>query len=168
MLFLFCFGLFIGSAFCMKWMEKDLFSGGSLFTVIGLEVSYPKQQVMAVLAGLDDQVRTILGYHLHFDFVFMAGVYPGIAALCMMARYKVRKGWLKKLLLLLALLQTIAFGCDIAENSFLLTWMKNPAGISHFSEYHLVVYTKWILALLAALTAIPLQFGRMRTEPTPV
>ncbi len=51
------------------------------------------------MTGLDDHVRTILGYHLHFDFVFMPGVFPGIAALCMMAgekatRVTVKKCWL--------------------------------------------------------------------------
>ncbi|MFN8290700.1 MAG: hypothetical protein U0U70_10610 [Chitinophagaceae bacterium] len=167
-LFLFCLGLFAGTAFCMKWMEKDLVMNGSLFTVIGLEVSYPKEQVMALLSGIDDHVRTILGYHLHFDFAFMAGVYPGIAALCMMARYKVTAGWLKNLLLALALLQAVALVCDVTENSFILQWIKAPASAGHFATYHLVVYTKWILALLAAVIAIPLQFRKGKWESTAV
>lgn len=159
-LFLFCLGLFIAAAFCMKWMERDFMSNGSLFTIIGLEVTYPKDQVMQVLNGLDDHVRTILRYHLHFDFVFMAGVYPGIAALCMMARYKVKTGWLKKLLLALAAFQLVAFACDITENMFLLKWISNPAAINQFGLYHFVVFLKWGLALFAALMAIPLQFKK--------
>lgn len=159
-LFLFCLGLFIAAAFCMKWMEGDFMSNGSLFTIIGLEVTYPKEQAIQVLSGLDEHVRTILRYHLHFDFVFMAGVYPGIAALCMMARYKVKAGWLKKLLLALAAFQLVAFACDITENMFLLKWVSNPAGVTQFGQYHLVVFLKWGLALFAALVSIPLQFKR--------
>src|SRR3979490_3145055 len=87
-LFLFCLGLSAGTAFCMKWMETDLWVNGEKFTIMGLELFYTKEKVMTVLAGLDGHVRTILNYHLHFDFAFMAGIYPGITALCMIAGEK--------------------------------------------------------------------------------
>jgi hypothetical protein len=81
-IFLLCLGIFAGTGFCMKWVEGDFVQNGSLFTIIGLEISYPKEQVSAILSGLDGPVKTILRYHLCFDFAFMLGVYPGIAALC--------------------------------------------------------------------------------------
>lgn len=158
--FLVCFGIFAGAAFCMKWMEKDLVHNGSVFTIIGLEASYTRDQVASILAGIDGQVKTILRYHLSFDFAFMLGVYPGIAAMCMMARYKTGRLFLRQVLLVLAALQAVAFACDIMENCFLLKWMKNPAEINHFSWYHLVVFTKWILALAGAITAIPFLFKK--------
>lgn len=154
--FLICLGVFAGTAFCMKWMEKDFIHDGSLFTIIGLEISYPKEQLRSVLAGIDDHVRSILRYHLVFDFAFMAGVYPGIASLCMMARYKVHGQLLKQFLLWLALLQALAFCCDIVENCLLLKWVNAPGSISHFELYHWVVILKWSLALAGALLAIPL------------
>ena len=155
-LFLFCFGLFAATAFCMKWMEGDFLQNGQKFTIIGLEISYPKEKVAAILAGLDGHVKTILRYHLSFDFAFMAGVYPGIAALCMMAREKSGSSLLRKILFFLAALQTIAWGCDIAENSYLFTWIRNPVIGNEFGLYHIVVYAKWFIALVAAFIAIPL------------
>ena len=155
-LFLFCLGLFIAAAFCMKWMENDFLQNDSLFTIIGLEITYPKEKVVSILSGLDDHVKTILRYHLSFDFVFMAGVYPGIAALCMMAREKSYNKRIKNILLLLALLQLVAWGCDIYENICLLNWINVPVIGNEFANYHTIVATKWLIALVGALSAIPL------------
>lgn len=155
-LFLFCLGLFAGTAFCMKWMEGDFIQNGQPFTIIGLEISYPKEKVVAVLSGLDGHVKTILRYHLSFDFAFMAGVYTGIAALCMMARNKFRGAAVRNILLTFALLQLAAWGCDIFENMCLLKWLKEPVITTGFSTYHFIVAAKWIIALAGALTAIPL------------
>jgi hypothetical protein len=153
-LFLFCFGLFAGTAFCMKWMEGDFRQGGSVFTIIGLEATYSKEKVAALLSGLDETVSTILRYHLYFDFAFMAGVYPGIACLCMMARGRKVGKWMRAILSALALLQLVAWGCDIAENLFLLKWIADPETISSFELYHAVVYAKWVIVLPGALVAI--------------
>lgn len=124
-LFLFSAGLFIGSAFCMKWMEADLLLNGQKFTVLGLELFYPKEKVAGVLGSIDEHVKVILRYHLSFDFLFMTGVYPGIAALCMMARFKTLLPGVKRTLIFVAGLQLIAWGCDVVENLYLLKWAKN-------------------------------------------
>lgn len=154
-IFLICLGIFAGTAFCMKWMENDLVSNGEKFTVIGLEVTYSKEKLLSVILGLDDKVRTILRYHLSFDFAFMIGAYGGIAALCMMAACQ-RKGKkiIRNLLISLAILQVVAWLCDIIENAFLLCWIKTGVIGNEFNFYHLVVYTKWILALLGVLISV--------------
>ena len=156
MLFLFCLGLFLGTAFCMKWMERDLVQDDQLFSVIGLEIIYPKDKVYAILSGLDHRVRTILRYHLFFDFAFMAGVFPGIASLCMMARFKTRDKKFNKVLGITAAFQPIAWICDIVENTLLLSWVSNPEKIAFFAEFHLIVWVKWILAILGASLSIPI------------
>jgi hypothetical protein len=92
----------------------------------------------------------------------MAGVYPGIGALCMMARAKSGEVALRSILLALAILQTVAFGCDIAENCYLLKWIKNPVIGNDFELYHLVVAVKWVIALTGALVAIPLVFRKRK------
>lgn len=161
-LFLFSLGLFAGTAFCMKWMEKDFLFQGQLFTIIGLEISYSGERLVEILSGISPAVKQILCYHLYFDFAFMAGVYPGIASLCMMARGKTRTGWIRKLLLILAIAQGIAWVCDIAENVYLLNWIRNPAAAGPFSTYHTVVITKWILALTAAFLAIPIAIRKSK------
>lgn len=154
-LFLFCLGLFAGTAFCMKWMEKDFLFRGGLFTIIGLEISYTFEQVKAILSGIETPVRNILRYHLYFDFAFMLGVYPGIAALCMMGRYHTQNFRINQLLLILAWAQWIAFACDVTENILLLKWVAAPGSIDHFRAYHIIVLVKWLLALSGAVLAIP-------------
>jgi len=160
--FLCCLGLFIGTAFCMKWMEKDFLQNGEKFTIIGLEISYTKDKIISILAGLDEHVKAILRYQLVFDFVFMAAVYPGIAALCLMARNKSSNSLLKKILLALAFLQILAWGFDILENYYLLKWINDPVIGNEFCFYHLVVAAKWIIALSGALLAIPLALRKNR------
>ncbi len=170
MLFLWCLGLFLGTAFCMKWMESEFVYGGKLFTIIGLEATCPMEQVKEILTGLNqpgnEHTRYLLHSHLCFDFAFMAGVYPGIAALCMMGRLKAARGQWRKWLGLLAGLQAVAWGCDIAENMYLLSWMKDPSAISGFGTYHIVVYVKWALALAGALMGIIFSLKRKRAIET--
>lgn len=162
-LFLFCLGLAAASAFCMKWMENDLLVQGEKFTIMGLELFYPKEKVMAVLAGLDQPVSTILRYHLSFDFVFMAGIFPGIAALCMLASGKCKTAGWKKILTTLAALQLLAWGFDITENTYLLKWINNPDIGDEFDFFHFVVATKWIIALTGALLSIPILLFKKTT-----
>jgi len=152
--FVFCLGLFLGTAFCMKWMEADLRVNGEKFTIIGLELFYSKQKVAHIMASLDYRVQTILKYHLYFDFAFMAGVYPGVASLCMMAGKRVNSSSVKKLLYFLAALQLLAWLADVYENLWLLQWTMQPFIGNEFASYHIAVVVKWIIALAAATVAI--------------
>ena len=164
-LFLFGLGIFIGTAFCMKWMEDDLVVNDEKFTILGLELFYTKEKLQGILSVLDYRVKTILRYHLYFDFAFMAGVYPGITSLCMMVREKFASGRVRKILFLLAVLQLVAWGADIMENYYLLSWIKNPVIGNEFEMYHVVVAFKWIIALSGALLGIPLVL-RKKTRQT--
>jgi len=151
---LFCLGLFIAAAFAMKWMENDLLFNNEKISIFGLELFYPKEKIVDIFFGINDKVKTILGYHLSFDFIFMAGCYPGIACLCMMSREKVKSKNLKMILFLLASLQLGAWAFDITENYYLLKWLKNPVIVDEFGFYHVVVYSKWAIALSGALIAL--------------
>ena len=160
--FLICLGLFVGTAFCMKWMEGSFLGNNPPFTILGLEITYSQEKISAILSGLNDHLKTVLRFHLAFDFVFMAGAYPGIAALCMMARQKQTNVVVRRILLFLAFAQLLAWGGDIYENCCLLNWIHDPASISNFSTYHYVVLTKWLLALIGALFAIPLSMKKRK------
>jgi hypothetical protein len=158
-LFLFCLGLFIAGAFAMKWMESDLLYNNEKISIFGLELFYPKEKIIEIFSGINDKVKTILGYHLCFDFIFMAGCYPGIACFCMMASSKVRN--LKRILFVLAFLQIFGWTFDVIENYYLLKWLKNPVIGDEFGFYHVVVYSKWAIALTGALLAIVILVGSM-------
>ncbi|MEO5945805.1 MAG: hypothetical protein ABIP79_03250 [Chitinophagaceae bacterium] len=133
-----------------------------LFTIIGLEITYSKEKIIEIFAGITPAVKSVVGYHLAFDFAFMAGVYPGIAALCMMAREKRRNKLIRRVLLFAALLQVIAFGCDIIENMYLLNWLHSPVIGNEFTFFHWVVAIKWLLAISGASIAIPLVFKKRK------
>ncbi|MBI1342772.1 MAG: hypothetical protein GC171_07560 [Terrimonas sp.] len=152
-LFFFCFGLFIASSFAMKWMEPDLVYAGNPISIFGLELFYPSEKIEQIFRGMDEKVAVILSYHLHFDYIFMAGCYPGIASLCMMAREKTARGIFKNILWGAALLQTLAWAFDIAENHYLLKWMDQPQIGDSFTVYHFFVFSKWILALSGVVLA---------------
>jgi hypothetical protein len=153
-LFLFCLGLFIAGAFAMKWIESDLLYNNEKISIFGLELFYPKEKIVEIFSGISDKVKAILGYHLSFDFIFMAGVYPGIACLCMMASAKVAGKNLKRILFTLAFLQIFGWTFDVIENYYLLKWLKDPVIGDEFGFYHIVVYNKWAIALTAALIAL--------------
>ena len=160
-LFLFCLGLFTAGAFAMKWIEPDLVYNNESISIFGLELFYTKQKIVEIFSGITDKVHTIAGYHLSFDFIFMAGCYPGIASLCMIAREKLKNSRLKKILFVFACLQLFAWSFDIIENFYLLKWLKQPIIGNEFGFYHAVVYSKWIIALSGTFMAIGILVGSM-------
>jgi len=155
-LLIFGSGVFIGTAFCMKWIEDDFWANNEKFTVLGLELFYTASQIEKILSALDERVQTILTYHLYFDFAFMAGVYPGITALCMMAREKISSSNLRRILFWLAAFQMLAWAADIIENYCILQWIKAPLIGNEFGWYHAIVVVKWVIALAGLLLSVPL------------
>ena len=145
----------------MKWMENDLLFNSEQISIFGLELFYPKEKIVEIFSGISDKVKTILSYHLSFDFIFMAGCYPGIGSLCMIASTKVASKNLKRILFILAFLQIFGWTFDVIENYYLLKWLKNPVIGEEFGFYHVVVYTKWIIALTGALFAVVILVGSM-------
>jgi hypothetical protein len=163
-LFLFCSGLVVAAFFCMKWMESDFVVDGKKFSILGLELFYSKEKVIEVLSHLDQRVATLLDYHLHFDFVLMAGIYPAIASLCMMARERFSSVGFRKLFFLLAACQMLAWAGDITENLYLLKWLKEPVIGDEFGRYHVIVSVKWIVALIAFFLSLVVIITRRRIK----
>jgi hypothetical protein len=153
-LFLFCLGLAVAASFAMKWLEADMFYAGKRISIIGLEMFYGERQIEQIFGGLDPLTRKVIGYQLYFDFYFMAGCFPGIACLCMLAAEKVRTGTVRKILILLAFLQVIAWAFDIIENCMLLQWLRLSTVNTSLSLFHFFVYTKWLIALTGVITAV--------------
>ncbi|MBK6935789.1 MAG: hypothetical protein IPH18_02065 [Chitinophagaceae bacterium] len=138
----------------MKLLEEDFLFQNSTFSIIGLEITYPKAKVAEILAGIDDHVKKILLYHLYIDFAFMAGIFPGIASLSMLARKKYTSSILRKLLLITAFSQFVAWAFDITENLYLIKWTSGHEIGPDFSFYHAVVTSKWIIAIAGFMVGI--------------
>jgi hypothetical protein len=157
-LFLFCLGIAVGTTFIMQWLASDFWLEKERFSILGLELFYPKKQVVDVLEQIRDPKlqasRIALNYQLVFDFAFMAGIYPAIASACMVVRERIGNTGLRQLLFALAMLQPVAWAFDIVENSYLLSWLEKPVIGDEFSIYHNIVAAKWIIALAGALVAL--------------
>jgi hypothetical protein len=151
----------------MKWMESDFVYNNEAISIFGLELFYPAEKIEAIFSGIDAKVKTILGYHLSFDFVFMAGAYPGIACLCMMAAEKIKGRNVKRILFAFAFLQLVAWSFDIVENYYLLKWLRTPVIGYGFEFYHIVVYSKWIIALAGVFMALTVIFIAMFKKKNP-
>jgi hypothetical protein len=161
-LFLFCLGLAIAASLCMKWMEVDFWAGNSRFTIMELELFYEKEKVIEILGSLHPHVKRILIYHLYFDFVFMAGVFPATAALCIMARQRLLRRQVRRFLLALAALQLLAWGCDIIENYYLLKWVKASSITADFVFFHSLVITKFIIVLTGLCISISIMLVKFK------
>jgi hypothetical protein len=160
----FCFGLAVGSAFCMKWLESGFRIHGESFNMFGLELFYSKERVAFILANIDDAARTALRHHLYFDFTFMTGIFPAISALCMMARSKVASRTFQALLFILAASQMLAWAGDVAEDLFLLSWLDHPVIGKEFNTYHLIVAAKWIIGVSGFLVSACILVTRLRIK----
>ena len=147
-LFLFSFGIALASSFVMQWLAGDFWLGEEKFSILGLELFYPKKDVIRILTDIQIPAKIALNYQLIFDFAFMAGVYPAIASLCMMAREKTFANGARNFLFALAILQPVAWAFDVTENIYLLNWLDKPEIGDEFSMYHNIVFAKWIIALL--------------------
>ena len=154
MLFALCAGLFIASTFVMKWIESDLVFEGKLISILGLEFFYSKDTIESIFGGITPEVRRLLGYHLYFDFIFMMGCFPGIAALCMIVFHRSGSDLWKRILMTLAVLQVIAWACDVAENIMLIRWLSETSVRHSMSLFRFLVFTKWIIAVTGFLVAI--------------
>jgi hypothetical protein len=153
-------GLASGAAFCMKWMEADFVTAQGKFTILGLELFYSKEKIESILYSLDDRVKTILQYHLYFDYAFMAGIYPTIVSLGMMVKEKFANFRSKKGVAIMASLQLVAWIADLIENYYLLKWIVKPMIGDEFGWFHFIVSIKWIIALAGVIAFVPVLFKK--------
>jgi hypothetical protein len=51
-LWLFCLGIVLASSICMKWLENDFILDTGKFSILGLELFYPKDKLQSVLTDL--------------------------------------------------------------------------------------------------------------------
>jgi hypothetical protein len=163
-LFLFCAGTAIASSFILQWLANDFTMDGKRFSILDLELFYPKFQLTTVLKKMDDTARIALNYHSIFDFVFMTGIYPGIAAFCMMTRERLGKKILREILFALAMLQPVAWAFDVTENVYLMNWVAAREPGDDLGVFHNIVAAKWLIGILGFLVALVLFVVRKRTR----
>jgi hypothetical protein len=104
---------------------------------------------------------------LNADYIFMAGCYPAILVLCLIAirhlsrinamqkdlgKAQTGEGW-KKLLIVLALLQLLAWGLDVWENAQIESWLHAGVADDHIAFLKARTYTKFGIGFAGFLTS---------------
>ncbi len=95
----------------------------------------------------------------------MAGIFPGISALCMTAREKVFNHNMRRFLFFLGSLQLLAWAGDITENLYLIKWVRDPVIGNDFAGYHIIVTTKWVIALIGFMISFVTAMLRFKVKP---
>ena len=81
----------------MRGLEAGFGAYGKSFYIPDLELFNRKENPEAVISGLGEHIKTIWHYPLQFDFVFRAGVYPGIMVLYLMKKQESSDADLKEM-----------------------------------------------------------------------
>ena len=139
------------------------------FSIFDLEFPGSQETIKNILQGIDKLAtkpgcedclkksadsKKALKNNLLCDFIFMAGIYPFIALLCIATAYKMTY-WGRYIFLGLAILQLVAWLFDILENLYLLNKMKNPDTLSKlYTAYKNIVIAKWIFAVTGLICSL--------------
>ena len=137
--------------------NKDL--GNVPFTILDLQFPSSESELCQLIRDLPKDARKALHAHLWVDYLFMIGLYPAIALLCLVLGDKTGAG--QYFFWLIAALQLFAWLFDVLENAYLLKKLRKPvvkaSGLS-FKTYTFYVYAKFILAFLGVAVTLPVIF----------
>ncbi len=128
-----------------------------------------KDKMNTVFSTMDSQpgLQKAILNQLNIDYLFMAFCFSGIAVLCFMARKRAsdimdmkklllqpsKEQGIIKLFMILALLQIVAWGLDVWENSKLETWVNNKIVGDDHSTLQIMVITKFVLSVTGFVAA---------------
>jgi hypothetical protein len=133
------------------------------FSIMDLEIPATPIEMVNLIKGLykldppkSRKAIRSLRAHLLIDFIFMPSAYGSIFILCMLVAAKM-KTFGVDIFIVLAWLQIVPFVCDIIENIYILQKIKPEPELSTPKTHRLYLFmelVKWLLALLAAISAI--------------
>lgn len=128
-----------------------------------------KDKLNAVFSTMDSRpgLQKAILSQLNVDYLFMAFCFSGIAVLCFMARKRasdimdmkklllqpLKEKGIVKLFMVLALLQVVAWGLDVWENSKLETWVHNKSVGNDHGMLQIIVTAKFVLSVTGFVAA---------------
>lgn len=128
------------------------------FSIFRLEFPGSDAQLTRLVELMNDTTKQAVRRHLRVDFLFMIGAYIGIGILCYKTFLLLHDTHPEAsyFLLLMAVLQLVAFACDASENILLLKKLNN---ISSWNEatherFSKIVFYKFMIALLGLATVV--------------
>lgn len=152
----------------MAFVGRDFkLSDGSRFSIMNMELPQSGDSLQAMMANLAPGTKEAVLKQLNIDYIFMAGCYPAIAILCLIAirriaqinilqkdLNKTQTGALwKNLLMALAIMQLAAWGLDVWENAQTEHWLHASRIDGNIIFFKARVYTKFGLAFAGFLTS---------------
>lgn len=156
-LFLPFLAIFIVTTIMMARIAKKFITKNNRpFSIFNLEFPGSDENLSSLVLKMNDDVKQSVKKHLYVDYVFMAGVYPGIAILCFIAAGAADSEIGSKILLAMGWLQIVPWICDIIENIILLKKINHPLPIKE-NLYRLLKYlvgTKFFIAVLGVISTI--------------
>jgi hypothetical protein len=157
LLFIPFFIVFITSTIIMRRLAKKFITKtGRPFSIFSFEFPGSDEKLVSLILKLDKDVKGAVKLHLVIDFIFMLGVYPGIAILCFIASNASDSVIGSITLQGLGWLQIIPWLCDVIENVILLKKIKSPLPVNEIL-YRLLKYvvgTKFFVATLGVSSTI--------------
>jgi hypothetical protein len=160
--------IFLAATAWMSRIARDFkLKDNSNFSIMDLELPASAGAVQEKMADFLPGTRQAVLKQLNADYVFMAGCYPGILVLCLIAlrriatinslqkdlQQKITGGGWKKLLAVLAILQLFAWGLDVWENAQIEQWLNTNMVNNNIAFFKARVYAKFAFALAGFFTA---------------
>jgi len=165
-LFCIAFAIVLLTSFVMGLLAKNFYTFKNTrhkFSIMELQFPASNTEIATLINGIyllpqneaDKAVRALKA-QLWVDFLFMPAAYGAIFLLCMQFSWKMPT-YGTNFFCVVAWLQVIPWCCDITENIFLLSQVKNnsrPLKKSFFIFYKWMVITKWGVALFGLVCAL--------------
>jgi hypothetical protein len=149
---------------------------GNKFDVMAFELPGTEGNLNALIqAWSEPEKKNFVLQQLRIDYFFMTTLFPAILVLCLWAllgliRLEKRQGapnrfdYLKRLLLLLAVLQVVAWAFDLSENIRLSAWI-NQGFAGNMLLFETLVRLKFIFAIAGILISLlTLIFTKTQTK----
>ncbi|MBX3253228.1 MAG: hypothetical protein KF862_03720 [Chitinophagaceae bacterium] len=167
--FVWSFGAMLLVTFFMMRQAKNFITLDPIprsFSIMELEIPATGQELVNIIKGIfklpgNDGRAAVKAVknQLYLDFLFMPLAYGSIALVCLRVANKVSQEWLKYIFIFLAVLQLVAWLCDIVENIYLLKKMGEGDAVSLPAKqvhkaYIIMVSSKWAIALTATTLAV--------------
>lgn len=159
--FVLCFGLMLATALWLNRLAKKFHrragSGEEQpFTIFDLQFPASEAEMDNLIGHLQPTAHRALKAHLWVDFLFMLGLYPATALLCLIIGAKTGSG--EYFFWLVAALQGVAWVADICENIYCLRKMGPSPTKGGFAAYSFAVNTKFLLVFLGLAVTLPVAF----------
>lgn len=125
------------------------------FSIFSLQFPGSEKNLLHLIVSMSSVTRQAVKKHLLIDVIFMVGIYPALALLCIItARYLQPLTWGGSLLLqLIAASQIVALICDISENRMLYKKVSHPTATFNFLVFKWLVGLKFFFAFSAFTTS---------------